>query len=191
MIQFPWRFFMIITILFSIYLAYDPIHLFNKSWKKILLGLAIVGLTLNSEQVLVQTHPYENDKYSQFNDLDVYSIGGGEEYLPEKASYAALREEPHTPQVLAGTVKISNFYQKGSKVVFDFNQAKQAKIDLPILGYYGYSSKDSTGKVSKLTMDTKNNGLGQVTVNGKGKVKVDYYKTPIQRLSRIFQYLYY
>jgi hypothetical protein len=88
------------------------------------------------------------------------------------------------PLLQKGSVEITGFKQNGSKISFNFNDANDARINLPIIGYYGYSSKNSLGNVSALKMD-RQTGLGQVTLNGKGTVRVDYYQTWIQKSSRI------
>lgn len=185
MIQFPWRFYMIVSILFAIVIAADPLGIFSGNWKKVLMILFALGLVVNSERILVQQYPREDDAYAQFNHLDVDSIGSGQEYLPKNANLTALIKAPHTPQVLSGQAKISNFSQVGSKVTFHFQAAQNAKVSVPIICYYGYSAKDSTGQVSKLRMDKNNNGLGQIIVNGKGVVRIDYEKTPVQRISKV------
>lgn len=185
MIQFPWRFYMIVSILFAIVIAADPLGIFSGNWKKVMMILFALGLVVNSERILVQQYPREDDAYTQFNHLDVDSIGSGQEYLPKNASLTALIKAPHTPQVLSGQAKISNFSQVGSKVTFHFRAAQNAKVSVPIICYYGYSAKDSTGQVSKLRMDKNNNGLGQIIVNDKGVVRIDYEKTPFQRISKV------
>lgn len=183
-IQFPWRLNMLITILFSVFLVADPLHLFEKrKWQFILIGLVIL-LTLVSESNLIKSYPNEYDTYTSFNHLDSYSIGSGEEYLPKETSLAELRLAPHAPVVKSGTVKITEFEQKGSRLTFNFTNAKEAKVSLPIIGYYGYSSKKSLGNVSALKMNLKT-GLGQVTLNGRGIVRVEYVQTWIQKCSRI------
>jgi Bacterial membrane protein YfhO. len=183
-IQFPWRLNMLVTILFSIFLAADPLHLFAKKQLKVILVGFILVLTLNSELLLVRNYPHEYDTYTSFNHLDSYSIGSGEEYLPKQASLKKLEGMAHVPTVAKGSVEITGFKQNGSKISFNFNDANDARINLPIIGYYGYSSKNSLGNVSALKMD-RQTGLGQVTLNGKGTVRVDYYQTWIQKSSRI------
>ncbi|WP_119325594.1 hypothetical protein [Companilactobacillus musae] len=185
MIQFPWRLDMLITILFAICLASDPLNWFNSDWKKIIIVMLTLGLIVNSEDTLIRNHPYEYDSYKSFNELDVYSIGGGEEYLPQDANLSDLHKAAHVPVVKSGTAKIKNFSQQGSKLAFDFQNAKNATITIPIIAYYGYSSKESTGQVSRLTMDQKSNGLGKITINGSGCVEINYYKTFIQKGSKI------
>lgn len=183
-IQFPWRLNMLITILFSVFLVADPLHLFEKrKWQFILIGLVVL-ITLVSESNLIKSYPNEYDTYTSFNHLDSYSIGSGEEYLPKETSLAKLRLAPHVPVVKSGTVKITEFEQKGSRLTFNFTNAKEAKVSLPIIGYYGYSSKKSLGNVSALKMNLKT-GLGQVTLNGQGIVRVEYVQTWIQKCSRI------
>lgn len=186
MIQFPWRLYMIVTILFAIFLASDSLQWFKKSWVRILLIVVTLGLTVNSERELIRNHPEEYDTYTEFDNLDVYSIGGGQEYLPKNASLAALRNTPHTPQIENGVAEISDFKQTGSKLSFDFRNARNATVSVPIISYYGYSDKESSGEVSKLKMNTENNGLGQIKVSGDGTVRINYYRTTIQVISKIF-----
>ncbi len=185
MIQFPWRFNMIITILFAIFLASDPLKLFNRNWKRISLIVMTMLVTVVSEAALIKNNPNEYNSYASFDNVDTYSIGIGEEYLPKNANLTELRSTSHKPEVKSGSAIISDFKQVGSKVSFQYQDAKNAKVDLPIIGYYGYSSKSSIGKVSQLKMDQKNNGLGTVTIHGNGAVKVNYYPTMIQQLSKL------
>lgn len=183
-IQFPWRLNMLITILFSIFLVADPLHLFEKrKWQFVFVGLVVL-LTLVSEANLIRSYPNEYDTYTSFNHLDSYSIGSGEEYLPKETSLAELRLTPHVPVIKDGTAKITEFAQEGSQLKFNFTNAKEAKVSLPIIGYYGYSSKKSLGNVSALKMNL-GTGLGQVTLNGQGVVRVEYVQTWIQKCSRI------
>ncbi|WP_338231326.1 hypothetical protein [Companilactobacillus muriivasis] len=186
MIQFPWRFDLLVTILFTIFLASDPLNWFDAWWKKVLLVSLALGLIVGSEQKLIVDYPQEYSSYQSFNKLDSYSIGSGEEYLPMNADLSVLMSTPHTPTLESGTAVITDFSQQGSKLSFNFQNANNGKIDVPVIGYYGYSAKDSTGQVSKFKMDLNNNGLGQVIVNGTGTVRVNYYETAIQKYSRLF-----
>lgn len=186
MIQFPWRFNMLITVLMAIYLASSDWFWLREGWQKSLIIMAVLGLTISGEQMLIQNHPYEYNTYDAFDKLDDYSIGGGEEYLPKEASLKKLHNAPHIPVIESGNASLNNFVQRGSKVSFSFQNAQKARIDVPVIGYYGYSAKESTGHVSNLSMDLKNNGLATVTVNGSGVVRIDYYATFTQKISRFF-----
>ncbi|WP_201306805.1 hypothetical protein [Companilactobacillus farciminis] len=185
MIQFPWRFNMLVTVLFAVVLASDPKGWLNHFWKKgAVISLTIVMIFL-AEFSLITNHPAQDDSYAAFNNLDVYSIGAGQEYLPKDANLTQLRNTKHVPEVKSGAVKIKNFQQHGSSIKLDFNATRNSKIDLPIIGYYGYSSNLSTGNVSAVKMDQTNNGLAQVKVSGNGILRVDYQKTPIQKISKL------
>lgn len=186
MIQFPWRFDLLVTILFTIFLASDPLNWFGAWWKKVLLVSLSLGLIVGAEQKLIDDYPQEYSLYQSFNKLDSYSIGSGEEYLPMNADLSVLMSTPHTPKLESGTAVITDFSQQGSKLSFNFQNANNGKIDVPVIGYYGYSAKNSTGKVSQFKMDLNNNGLGQVIVNGTGTVRINYYETSIQKYSRLF-----
>lgn len=184
-IQFPWRFNMLVTVLFAVVLASDPCDWLNRFWKKgAIISLMIIMICL-AEFSLVTNHPTQDDSYAAFNNLDVYSIGAGQEYLPKNANLEQLRRTKHVPEVKSGSIKIRNFQQKGSSIKLNFNATKAGKIDLPIIGYYGYSSNSSTGDVSAVKMDQTNNGLAQVKVRGSGVVRVKYEKTPIQKISKL------
>lgn len=184
-IQFPWRFNMLVTILFAIVLASDPCNWLNRFWKKGALISVTIAMIFVAEFSLVTNHPTQDDSYAAFNNLDVYSIGAGQEYLPKNANLGQLRRIKHVPEVKSGSIKIKDFQQKGSSLKLDFNATKSGKIDLPIIGYYGYTSKSSTGDVSPVKMDQTNNGLAQVKVHGSGVLRVNYQKTPVQKISKL------
>lgn len=184
-IQFPWRFNMLVTILFAVVLASDPCNWLNRFWKKGALISVTIAMIFVAEFSLVTNHPTQDDSYAAFNNLDVYSIGAGQEYLPKNANLGQLRRTKHVPEVKSGSIKIKDFQQKGSSLKLDFNATKSSKIDLPIIGYYGYTSKSSTGNVSSVKMDQTNNGLAQVKVRGSGILRVNYQKTPVQKISKL------
>ncbi|WP_137610089.1 hypothetical protein [Companilactobacillus formosensis] len=184
-IQFPWRFNMLVTILFAVVLASDPCNWLNRFWKKGALISVTIAMIFVAEFSLVTNHPTQDDSYAAFNNLDVYSIGAGQEYLPKNANLGQLRRTKHVPEVKSGSIKIKDFQQKGSSLKLDFNATKSGKIDLPIIGYYGYTSKSSTGNVSSVKMDQTNNGLAQVKVRGSGILRVNYQKTLVQKISKL------
>lgn len=185
MIQFPWRFNMLIMILFAVLIATDPLRWFTQAWKKAVIMLLSLGLIMGSEVNLIQQHPAEYNSYTAFDKLDSDSIGSGQEYLPKDASLESLIKTPHVPQVKSGTAQITNFKQNQSQITFNFNQAHSAQVSVPVIAYYGYSAMKSTGDVSRLKMDRANNGLGLVKLNGKGVVRINYYPTFVQKISKI------
>ena len=189
MIQYPWRFDMLITILLAIFIASDPLELLSGKYAKpILIGLVFL-FSLSASYRLVKVAPLQLVTAAQYNAPEAFSIGGGQEYLPTSTRLSEIERMAHKPKIRSGKAKISNFKQYGTRLSFDFKGAKNAKIDLPIIAYYGYQSTQSEGKVSKLQPDEKNNYLAQVKVNGKGKVVVDYFETTVQKFSRRISFL--
>lgn len=188
-IQYPWRFDMIVTILLAISIAYDPLNLLSAKFAKPLLVSLVFLFAISASYRLVKQAPLQLVTDTQYNHLDPYSIGGGQEYLPDGTSLSKLERSSHKPKIRSGRVQITNFKQYGTRLSFDFKNAKHAKVDLPIIGYYGFQSSQSKGQVSKLTMDKKDNNLAQVKVNGKGKVIVDYFETTTQKISRRISFL--
>ncbi|AUI71922.1 hypothetical protein [Companilactobacillus alimentarius] len=189
MIQFPWRFYMIVSLLLAVFVAADPLGIFKKKSMKIVLMVFITLISVSSAYRLVASSPLQRNTYAAYNQTEPFSIGAGQEYLPIGTNLSELQRATHKPKIQAGKAKISDFKQYGTRLSFNFKNAKNAKIDLPIIGYYGYQSTQSSGKVSKLKVDKRNNNLAQVTVNGNGKVVVDYFETTIQKASRRISFL--
>lgn len=189
MMQYPWRLDMIITILLAVFVAADPLGILKTNFAKSALIFMVFLFSISASYRLVTGSPVQLVKYSEYNQKEPYSIGAGQEYLPVGTSLSELERTSHKPQIQSGKAKISHFKQYGTRLSFDFKNAKNAKVDLPIIGYYGFQSIQSTGKVSKLKMDQDNNNLAQVTVNGKGKVVVDYFETTTQKVTRRISFL--
>lgn len=186
MIQYTWRFDMIITLLLAIFVASDPLNIFKVNTIKGLLIAFVLLLSISAGYRLIQSYSAALIPYSEYNKMSPYSIGGGQEYLPVGTDINALKTAKHQPKIISGKAKITDFRQTGTKLTFNFKNAKNAEVNLPIIGYYGFQSKDSTGQVSKLTMDKQHNNLAKITLNSKGKVVVDYYQTKIQKSARHF-----
>ena len=188
-IQYPWRFDMLITLLLAIVVASDPLKLFNSKLAKSGLIVFTLLFAISASYRLVQGSSLQFVDQSEYNQLEPFSIGAGQEYLPQGTSLSDLQRTPHKPQIMAGKAKISHFKQYGTRLSFSFKNAKHAKVDIPIIAYYGFQSTQSEGKVSNLRVDKTNNNLAQVTVNGSGKVVIDYFETMTQKVARRISFL--
>ncbi|MFC6176251.1 hypothetical protein ACFQAV_05335 [Companilactobacillus huachuanensis] len=189
MIQYPWRFDMIATILLAIFVASDPLHLLKGNLVKAALIVFVTLLAISASYRMVNSMSTAMVPYSEYDKASPFSIGGGQEYLPDGADIVPLEAEPQIPTIKAGKkAKITNFKRVDTKMTFNFKHAKKTVISVPVIAYYGFQSKESTGNVSKLTMNKKNNGLGEVTVSGNGKVVIDYYETHVQKTARHFSF---
>ncbi|KRM16262.1 hypothetical protein [Companilactobacillus nantensis] len=189
MIQYPWRFDMIATILLAIVIAADPLNFFTSKYAKVGLMTLVFLFAMSSSYRLVNGAPLQRNTYAEYNEQEPFSIGAGQEYLPVGTNLAKLQRASHKPKIMAGKAQVTNFKQYGTRLSFDFKHAKNAKVDLPIIAYYGFESTQSRGRVSKVVMDKKNNNLAQVTINGSGKVTVDYFETMAQKVSRRMSFL--
>ncbi|KRK64249.1 cell surface protein precursor [Companilactobacillus tucceti DSM 20183] len=186
-LQYPWRLDIVISIMLAIFIAYDPLHILKGRLGKMGMILVVMLLTVSASSRLGHTADAINT-YSQYNKLETYSIGAGQEYLPVGTSPLELKKMGHKPQVKAGKAKLSNFKQDWSTLTLDYKNAKKAKVDLPIIGYYGYQAT-TKGNTSAVTMDKSNNNLAQVELNGSGKLTVEYTQTSIQKYSKIISLL--
>jgi len=188
-IQYPWRFDAIISILLAVFVAVDPMKLFKKNFSKGLLVFLVFLLSISAGYRLVNGSPMQLNTADEYNKLETFSIGSGQKYLPVGTSVSSLQRTAHKPKIRSGKAKISNFRQYGTRLSFNFKDAKHAKVDLPIIAYYGFQSTQSKGRVSSLRVDKNHNNLAQVTINGKGKVVVDYFETTTQKVARRTSFL--
>lgn len=189
MMQYPWRLDMIATILLAVFVASDPLDLMKTNLTKGLLIGFVFLLSISASYRLIKTSPLQMNTYAAYSQPEAFSIGAGQEYLPVGTKLSSLQRTSHKPKIRKGTAQITNFKQYGTRLSFNFKNAKHAKVDLPIIAYYGYRSTQSKGKVSALRVDKKNNNLAQVTVNGKCKVVVDYFETTTQKIARRTSFL--
>ena len=114
----------------------------------------ILGITLGSEQALIKTILVR--KIAMLNLIGwMFIVSGVAKNIYLRMLIWIFCIKRHKPQVKNGTAKLSDFKQRGSQISFDFQNAKSAQVDVPIIGYYGYSAKKSKGQVSRLTMDQR------------------------------------
>lgn len=186
---YPWRLDLLATILLAIVLAADPLKIFDK--KTFQLGLIALTMifAVSASYRLVTGAPVQMNTYDAYNQQEPFTIDKEQSYLPVGTTLSQLQRSAHKPKVVQGQAKLKNFKQYGTRLSFNFKQAKKAKVDLPIIAYYGFQSTQSSGKVSKLRVDKNNNNLAQVTINGSGKVTVDYFETMAQKVSRRISFL--
>lgn len=185
MIQFPWRFFSVISLIVIYLLVNDDLRMFDKNYcRYILVGLTILISVVLGQQTIAQSKD-RLETYTDFNKIDSYYIGAGHEYLPSEASY---------PNILANKQRRLTYDQKKVAVhdvsinqryvSFGFNtNGKPAKVRLPLIYYKGYQAEVYGDDGDVTTPRISHDGLTLVDVNGSGTVKVQYESTFIQKIS--------
>ncbi|WP_207696406.1 hypothetical protein DOK67_0000782 [Enterococcus sp. DIV0212c] len=190
-IQFPWRYFMIVTFCVLWVLADSLDRLVaNHQRAKVILYIALLVVTLFStfdmEQKL-KSITKKNVDYSYFDQADSSKeLGFGEEFLPsEMENWMAptgLLSEP-------ATIKIGNMSRSYSTFYLDYEASEVTNLIFPLIYYKGYEVKvEGTGTVSKVH-DARRfkgdnmHGFAEVTVTGNGKLTLWYAGTLIQKIS--------
>ena len=188
-IQFPWRYFLIVTFLVCWFVAdslvkVKKIEFKTKTILVSLLLLLTIGLNLQNQLQLTQFRP---TTAKQFEQLDGTSLGYGKEFLPSGmeawATPTNLLSEPQDH------VKITNMSRNANAFFLHYNASSSTRLIYPILYYKGYVAE--VNGTEKAVEDAENykgtnmHGLVQVTVKGKGTVLVWYKGTIIQKISRL------
>lgn len=188
-VKYTWHWNVLVTILLAIFVAVDPLNFLSGKFSKPLLLLFVFLLAISASYRLVQDAPLQLNSVEEYNQLDSYNLDQNRSFLPVGTRLSSLQRMSHKPKIISGRAEISDFKQYGTRMSFDFKKAKHAKIDVPLIAYYGFQSSQSKGQVSKLKVDVRNNNLAQVKINGSGKVVIDYFETTTQKVTRRISFL--
>ncbi|PZL77509.1 hypothetical protein CI088_01530 [Enterococcus plantarum] len=190
-IQFPWRYFLIVSFLVSWVLAENVAKTTILSIKhKKIVGLVLIGITLgfniqNQHQlknVEWRTHPAET-----WNAIDrETSLGYGKEFLPNGMdgwmAPTSLLTQPQEGVIL------KDMSRNGNSFYLKYQTPTEARLIYPLLYYKGYAvevnGEKKTAEDAGMFEGTDMHGFLQVTVKGSGSVLVWYEGTWIQKISR-------
>jgi hypothetical protein len=194
-IQFPWRFFAIISLLIAYLIAADDLKLFNR--RPLLLfgtGLFILVNMYAYQFMCLQTQQHRILTYQQYNKTNSYYIGAGHEYLPEEMDYDYVKA--HKDRQLtynSKEVAIKNQKFQFSSISFDYSVPlnQKAVVTVPFVYYYGYQVEQTVkGKtVSHPAVINPQNGFAEVTVQGQGRATITYQRTAIQKYSAVLSFV--
>ncbi|WP_125567964.1 hypothetical protein [Companilactobacillus insicii] len=183
-IQFPWRFFSIISLIVAYLLSNDDLKLFDNKFFTCSFVLIIALLSIGLGQQTVSSSTDRLESYKTFNKIDSYYIGAGHEYLPSQVSYPEVLD--HKNRVInydSSNVDINDSTINRQYIAFNFNTyGKTAKIQLPLIYYKGYQTEVyGTGKSTSPRISKT--GLTNIDLTGSGTVKIQYENTFIQKIS--------
>ncbi|MBO0445123.1 YfhO family protein [Enterococcus ureilyticus] len=188
MIQFPWRYFIIVT--FSVcWVAADTLkELIPKKIKsdKWLIPVSLCLLLINTfyYQKNMETDLIGKNRmkeYSFFSELDAYQLGYGQEYLPSGFKYMM---NAHSLIILPEETKVDNMKRTYNVMTLDFKAKERTKLIFPIVYYKGYKvNVEGSGTVSEIQKCQEPYGFSEVFVEGNGRLTFWYEGTTIQRVS--------
>ncbi|WP_424348885.1 hypothetical protein ACPBEH_08305 [Latilactobacillus sp. 5-91] len=187
-IQFPWRFFVVITAIVSYLIAKDDLRLLDNKLLfyglLLVLGLGNVIYATNS----IQTQSWRFRTNAAYNQPNSYYIGAGREYLPAQTDYSKiLKNKKRTLKYRKNDIKITKEQATWGQYYFQFatRNDRRAVVEVPFIYYKGYVARISgENKLVPLKMNQQT-GLTQVTLKGSGTVTILYQQTPLQKVGNI------
>ena len=190
-IQFPWRFFAIITAIVSYLVAKDECHLLKNKYYFYLLILL-----LGAGNVIYSTNSIQNQSWrfrtnAAYNTPNPYYIGAGHEYLPAQTDYQKiLRHKKQVIKYQPHKIKITNVRHTWGRYQFDFRTLtdQKAVVEVPFIYYKGYVAELNRHQRLPMQMN-KRTGLTQVALKGTGRITVYYRTTTIQRIGTVISLL--
>lgn len=184
-IQFPWRFYSLVTLLITFVISMDDLEWLTKKRVHILNVLTIGVVLVTNIFLLFATNRYI--PYEYFNGFYNTGIGHGEEYLPTNTSNKLLDtalsyDDFPIYNSNSGTGKITNYKESYGTVTFDYDITKPTQVTLPFIYYKGYVAMVNDQVITVKKSDAMA-GLTSLTLGGKGQVKVIYQNTRLQVFS--------
>lgn len=189
-IQFPWRFFTIVTLCMSWLISEELEQLLPQ--KKIIQRsyLPVIGLLLFTSclfyQVGLKTTMFEKGRhvpYSFFAKVNPEIVGYGREYLPSGFKYMM---NPHELIIEPSSSKVNNLKRNYDAMTLDFQETKKTRLLFPIVYYKGYQVEvEGQATVSQIKKSEIPYGFCEVEVNGTGRLTFKYEGTTIQRVSSV------
>lgn len=176
-IQFPWRFNIIPSVLIP-FVGYSVIDKYEDI-KKYLVILIVVFcfFSIHSITIYKNVNYVDKDKYSEYDIM-------WEDYLPQSLSSSYIKNRK---DIISSNKDIRYTYKrKNNQLIIDFeNNNINSSLELPFVYYKGYSAYMGKKKIN--TYESLN-GLVGITIDKKyhkGKIKVFYEGTIIQKISMI------
>ncbi|MDU1904902.1 MAG: YfhO family protein [Dysgonomonas sp.] len=186
-IQFPWRFFQIITYLFVVGATYYTYRLIKTNKNRFIFSIfIIISIIITICVESANCHKKYNRQYHFTWEIraDNLYCQGTLEYAPAKIpSHDYMEERGDSVGTNYKETEILNFSrQKKGITCLDVKvQNKPETIEFPLFFYKGYSANMDG---HELPVSESKNGLLQVTdVNESGKICVAYTGTLIQKVS--------
>ncbi|MBB4037590.1 hypothetical protein GGR21_003510 [Dysgonomonas hofstadii] len=187
-IQFPSRFYLLVSMMFAIAGSYYLSALLKSKSRQAAGSVILVIFTI---AVIILSNKYYTEgqikaRASNSNETtDKPIIGnwynlGWLEYLPEKVpSIYYLTDRGDSITALNESTSISDFQRKGRTLKFSVTSSADT-LELPLTYYKGYKAfKDR----QPLVLQESQNGLVEIAIRGNGRVNVFYEWTFVQEIS--------
>ncbi len=180
-IQFPWRLFIVTSVLLSMAAGIYVEKLSEKYKDQILLfvtAIMILSAVLLINRTDTGYYSYSDDYFDQVKYTNTV-IGG--EWLPKKVEdrKALGGDADNAYDDKGNSIPVA---RKGNRITF--NASGQSFIDVPFIYYPGYFAYDGKGKDLETSGDGKN-GRVRVVSPGEETVTVYYKGTALQHISDI------
>lgn len=191
-VQFPWRYFILVTFCVSWVVGTNSRRLFpqKQTVSKGLLIAALVFVSVNQVygQYTLTKFDQRRTKAEQLNQLDgTANMGYGREFLPSRMNSWISTDGFMTSD--SDQIKLTKFTRKKNVFSIQFEAEAPTRILLPLIYYKGYETTfQGNGSASQpedggVYNDTDMHGFIQIEVSGQGEVTLAYTGTRIQTWS--------
>ncbi|MEI5993833.1 hypothetical protein A5880_001380 [Enterococcus sp. 4G2_DIV0659] len=184
-VQFPWRFFLIVTLCICWGFADTSEQFFRNrqinGWfiRAVMLGVLLMGIGHS----LVLPDAIKKWRQDSYTDYDPNYLGWGLEYIPSGMDILSLRTQPKEIR-RTDMVTIDKTEWSYGKVRLNYQVSQTGKITLPFIYYKGYQARNiETDERLEVASSDRFPGLCEIIVGKNGKVEIFYEKTWIQRIS--------
>ena len=168
-IQFPWRFYQIVTLLLTI--SGSIILGKTANTKKTIKNIFLVSLISLSSITLIST-------VNRTKEFNTYEIAYGE-YLPEEIDLEKINTRE---KIISDGKTKTKLERKGTTLKIEIEENTGNKLELPLIYYKGYNAYM---KKEKLELKKSENGLVEINTNKeKGKIIVKYEGTKLQHITK-------
>ncbi|WP_321385965.1 hypothetical protein [uncultured Enterococcus sp.] len=181
--QFPWRFFLLITLCTYWVLAAEWDYLFPiavNRWIPLILIVSTLGVAIAHSIQVPKKRKYEHYVYDF---IDSGYLGWGSEYLPIEMDAEEIVTQKPTFYYDPNKVTLTDIDMGFGEAMFTFESETPTKVILPFVYYKGYEA-EGEGQFSKITgEDPDYPGYCSLSVEGTGKIRVTYKETMLQKAS--------
>lgn len=191
MVQYPWRYLEIATVLLVIVWLCVFKILLQKEAKKTVVSIAtvVIALSVVSTGYFISTCSENGEAVDPFHLSDIGTVQlSGEEYLIQGTSMEGIGEHNEPVAATGSSINLSNYrIVKGIKKVDCVNQSTQnSVVIMPVFHYDHYVVYDESTRGKMETSDGANHAI-EVTVpaNYEGTIAVKYQEPFLWRVAEI------
>ncbi len=186
MLQFPWRFLSPASVFLAGAGGYG-IYIMGKKSKNLKMSVILTFLVVLVFAGYYLTDYTYNEVYMQKTDVITYEPKDAGEYLPKNTDKDNLEwryKNNIGPETSGSDVVVEEYSKKGTHIDLTYSsRGKGGYIDVPLLGYIGYSAKTDKGESLKTGLGENNLLRIYLGDDTEGGIKIRYGRSLLWNVS--------